>query len=115
MVPVFARREIPAQVRTEESIIRMRVKIWRLEQRLTRRLRVARVVAQGQADLIVFADAITKISRQCPIVKVIFIFRTVRSEIGAGHRIIEIPKQSAKLRPAAACPKSAALSEQADL
>src|SRR5215831_7280403 len=114
MVPVLARLEIPSQVRTEESVVGVRVEVHELKQRLSGGLRVACVVAQHDPNLIVFADSISKISRQRSIVEVMLLLRPVCPEIGARCRINEIPQQAADFGAAATSSECAAFAEQVD-
>ena len=78
MVPVLAGGKIPAGIRAEEMIVGVLIEIRRLQERLARRLRAAGIVAQRQPQLIVFAQAIAKISGERPVQKAIFVVGSIR-------------------------------------
>ena len=78
MVPVLAGGKIPAAIRAEEMIVRVLVEIRWLQQGLARRLCAAGIVAQRQPQLIVFAQAIAKISGERPVQKAIFVVGSIR-------------------------------------
>src|SRR5262249_54751312 len=61
VMPVFAGGEIPAGVGAEELIVGVGVGVGRLEQSLPRSLRVAGVVAEREAKLVVFSEAVAEV------------------------------------------------------
>ena len=62
-MPVLAGGEIPAGVGAEEVVVSVGIRVGRLKQSLSGRLRIAGVVAKREAKLIVFAQAIAEIAR----------------------------------------------------
>ena len=115
VMPMFSGSKIPACAGTEKMLGIALVEIWRCEESLTRDAGDAVVVAEGEAELIVVAKAVTEIGGERAIEKIVVGALAVGLQVGSGARIVELAEEAAELCAAAAGSEASTFAVDAEL